>query len=91
MDAIEDIKRTLSEADCECTESPYWLILDPRQNMCCGVYELASQITGPFFSRQDAQQHLDNRRHAFSNRAKVYCHSGYWSNKYKNLCRSLKV
>ena len=88
---MEEIKKTLMEAGNESTESPYWLILDPCQNMSCDVHMLANQITGPFFSREDAQQHLENRRHAFSNRAKVYCHSGYWSPKYKNLCRSLKI
>lgn len=73
--------------DNEATESPYWLILDPAQNMRCNIHELAGQIIGPFFSREDAQAHLDSRRYAFSKRAVVYCCSGYWSEKYKRLCR----
>lgn len=88
---MEEITKTLKDADCEATESPYWLILDPTQNMSCDVHMLAAQITGPFFSRQDAEQHLKSRRYAFSKRAAVYCHSGYWSVKYKNLCRKLRV
>jgi hypothetical protein len=75
----------------EGTESPYWLILDPDQNMFCDIHQLAAQITGPFFSRESAQQHLTNRRYAFSKRAKVYCHSGYWSNEYKNALRKKAV
>ncbi len=46
-------------------------------------------ITGPFFSRQDAEAHLSARKYAFSSQAYVYCHSGYWSRKYKDFCRSL--
>ena len=90
MNELNGIVETLMNADCEGTESPYWLILDPQQMFRCDIHELASMITGPFFSREDAQNHLDNRRHAFSKHAKVYCHSGYWSAKYKKLCRALK-
>ena len=88
---MNEIIETLRGADNEATESPYWLILDPKQNMRCNVHELAGQITGPFFSREDAQDHLRIRRHAFSKKAVVYCHSGYWSEKYKNLCRENKI
>ena len=71
----------------ESTDSPYWLILDPQQNLSCDVYRLAGQITGPFFSRETAQAHLIRRRHAFSKRAVVYCHSGYYSQDYKRALR----
>ena len=89
MKELNIIKETLENADVEYTESPYWLILDPRQMFRCDANELASMITGPFFSREDAKQHLDNRRYAFSKYAVVYCHSGYWSYKYKMLNRAL--
>lgn len=71
----------------EGTESPYWLILDPIQNMSCDIFQLAGQITGPFFSREEAEEHLKLRRYAFSHRAEVFCFSGYWSNQYKEACR----
>lgn len=91
MKETNEIIKTLSNSDNESTESPYWLILDPRQMFRCNVHELASMITGPFFSREDAENHLEARRYAFSKHAKVYCHSGYWSQKYKNLCRKLRI
>lgn len=72
----------------EGTESPYWLILDPKQNMRTDVYQLAAQITGPFFSRESAQRHLEARRYAYSEKACVYCHSGYYSEQYKLACRA---
>lgn len=72
----------------EGTESPWWMIIDPSQNMRLDVSAVAHQITGPFFSRETAQAHLTNRIYAFSDRARVYCHSGYWSEEYKNACRS---
>ncbi len=73
--------------DHEGTESPYWLILDPQQMMRLDVHRLASMITGPFFSRREAQDHLEARRYNFSKHAKVYCHSGYHSDQYRNECR----
>jgi hypothetical protein len=88
---MKEIIDTLSSADNEATESPYWLILDPKQNMGCDFHYLASQITGPFFCREDAEAHLSSRRYAFSKRAVVYCMSGYWSSKYKALCRRVVV
>ena len=74
----------------EGTDSPWWIIIDPKQNFHTsseGLYNIAYMITGPFFSRKKAQAHLTARRYAFSKNAKVYCHSGYWSNEYKNACR----
>jgi len=88
---MKTIIDTLKQADNEATESPYWLILDPQQNMSCDIFMLASQITGPFFCREDAESHLQNRHYAFSSRAKVFCNSGYWSVKYKQLCRDNKI
>ncbi len=91
MTAIEDITNTLQQADNEATASPYWLILDPSQNMSCDIYSLASQISGIFFCRQDAVDYLEARRYAFSSRARVFCHSGHHSRKYHNLCKELKI
>ena len=75
----------------EATRSPYWLILDPKQNMNCDVYNLASQISGPFFSREDAENYLKSRCYNYSDRAVVFCHSGYYSKKYDNLCNELGI
>lgn len=66
----------------ESTSSPYWLIIDPHQMFSLDVRDVASMITGPFFSRKDAQNHLEGRNYNYSDNAKVYCHSGYWSHKY---------
>lgn len=77
--------------DVEGTDSPYWLILDPRQNMSCDIYHLSSQITGIFFSREDAERHLSSRRYAFSDRAAVFCCSGYWSHQYKTKIREAEL
>ncbi len=86
-----DIQETLKAADNEATASPYWLILDPRQNMSCDIHELASQVSGPWFCREDAQMYLDARKHHYSPKARVYCHSGHFSRKYEKLCRDLGV
>jgi hypothetical protein len=64
------------------TAFPWWIILDPRQNMRAEAGDLASQITGPFFSRAAAQKHLVLKRHRFSDRAVVWCHSGRDSIEY---------
>lgn len=74
----------------EGTSYPWWIIIDPRQNFNVdedGVYNIAHMITGPFFSRKEAQSFLDSKRYNFSKNAKVYCHSGYSSIQYKKaLC-----
>lgn len=69
--------------DNEITSEPWWLIIDPRQMMSPDVHTVASMITGPFFSREEANTNLNARRYAFSDKARVYCHSGCWSSKYK--------
>ena len=65
------------------TRSPYWLIIDPRQMMSPNIGDVASMITGPFFSRKEAQDELDRRHYAYSKRAKVYGLSGCYSDQYE--------
>ena len=88
---MEEIVRTLKGVDNEATSAPYWLILDPSQNMRCNIHEMARGISGPFFCRNDAERYLKATRYNFSSRANVYCCSGHHSNKYERLCRSLRV
>lgn len=71
----------------EGTCSPWWAIVNPSQNMSLDIDIAASQITGPFFSREEAQEFLDRTRYNFSKRAVVYCFSGYHSNQYKEALR----
>lgn len=85
------IIETLKHADNEGTRSPYWLILDPVQNMTCDVHRMAGGITGPFFCREDAENFLSMTRYNFSNRAKVYCLSGHHSYLYDSLCREAGI
>jgi len=76
----------------EGTDSPWWLIVDPKQMMRPEAHTVAmSMITGPFFSREEAEDHLRSRRHAFSRRAVVWCHSGYWSRQYKEKYREAEM
>lgn len=74
----------------ESTAEPYWLILNPRQNMGCDIYSLASQITGVFFSREEAESELQSRRYAYGKKAVVYCMSGYNSGQYKDKIKEIK-
>lgn len=89
---MDEIIKTLKGADNEATESPYWLIIDPSgPNMKTKSSEVANCITGPFFCRQDAEDHLAARRYNFSPRTVVWCLSGYWSHKYKTFCREIEI
>ena len=85
----DEIINTLKTADNEAKRSPWWMILGPQQNMGCDIHYLASQITGPFFCRADAEGFLRHTRYNFSSRAKVYCHSGCYSDKYDDLCKQI--
>lgn len=66
----------------EGNNAPYWLILDPRRNNGYGISSLAAQITGPFFSREEAENHLKRFGYNYSKRAAVYCKSGCYSPQY---------
>lgn len=80
------IEIELSEEN-EGTSEPWWVIIDARQNISCDIHVAASQITGPFFSRDEAQDVLDFKRHRFSSRAHVYCLSGYMTRQFKDAIR----
>ena len=74
----------------EGTSAPWWIIIDPRQNFDVGdrgLSNIAHMITGPFFSREEANQMLEARRHHYSKHAVVYCHSGHGTREYANKVR----
>lgn len=75
------VSLTFPITDTEATRSPYWLILEPTKMVEPDIDHLASMITGPFFSREDAKVHLAVSN-SFSKRAVVYCHSGHSSRLY---------
>lgn len=72
----------------ESTAEPWWLIIDPKQMMSPKASTVAIQmITGPFFSREEAENVLKSRRYNFSSRARVWCHSGCDTIQYKKKYR----
>lgn len=87
--AITDIINTLKGSDPEATRSPYWIIIDPHQSFRCDPHDIASMITGIFFSRKDAADYLHGHRYNFGKHAVVYCHSGCYSQKYDALCKEI--
>lgn len=88
---MKTIIDTLKNADNEATRCPYWLILDPSQNMICDPHYMAHGITGPFFSREDAERYRSATKHHYSDKAVVYCLSGHHSRKYEALCQAAKI
>ncbi len=87
---VEILKNVFLNNKNEATRAPWWAILDPAQNMNCDVYHLASQITGPFFCREDAERWLKNTRYNFGKRAVVFCFSGCYSHEYNKLCDEIE-
>jgi hypothetical protein len=86
------IEIELSEEN-EGTSAPWWVIIDPKQNLSKSreaTHNIASMITGPFFSRQEAEDHLTARSHAFGCNAVVFCMSGYWSREYGEAIKKAK-
>jgi hypothetical protein len=74
----------------ESTRAPWWMIINPRQSMRTGrdaCHAIAGMITGPFFSRAEAQAHLDAKQYNYGPGAVVYCHSGHASGAY---CRQIE-
>ena len=77
--------------ECEGTESPWWMIVDPSQNLRTdesGAAYVAEMITGPFFSRAEAQRELSARRYAYGKGAIVWCASRYRTEQYEDACRA---
>lgn len=69
----------------EGTDSPWWMIIDPQQNLrkdSDACHAIAGMITGPYFSRVEAENHLRARRYEFGPNTVVYCASGFWSKQY---------
>lgn len=77
--------------DNEGTASPWWAVVDPHQNMRADLAAAAGQITGPFFSRAEAEGYLKRRRHAYSKRARVWCFSGYYSDQWHEGSRKAEA
>jgi hypothetical protein len=78
----------------EATASPWWLIIDPKQNFETGnqgVHNICSMITGPFFSREEAEESLAQRRHHYSKNAVVFCDSGCYTKQYDRAYREAWV
>lgn len=74
----------------ESTASPWWMIIDPRQNFRTdnqALHDIAGMITGPFFSREEAEDFLSATRYNFGKNAKVFCHSGHNSKQYHDAYR----
>ena len=76
----------------EGTAEPWWVIVDPKQMMAPDPYAvMMGMITGPFFSREEANEILSARRHHYSPRAVVYCASGCYTNHYRKACREAEA
>ena len=92
MSALNEIVSTLQKACNEGTADPYWLIIDPYQQMFdLNVNTVASMISGLFFSREDAELYLKRHRYNYSDRAVVYCLSGHHSSKYSLFLREINA
>lgn len=78
----------LPDQETEATDSPWWVIIKPR-GMIHSASDISSRLTGPFFSRQDAQDHVNARKHAFNDKTEIWCLSGYWSRKFKLMYRDM--
>lgn len=78
---------TLKVSDAnEMTRAPYWLIIDPLPVDKPSYLEVSQMVTGPFFSREDAQQYLNDNQHNYGDKAVVFCKSGYHCRQYDRAC-----
>lgn len=72
----------------EGTASPWWMIIDPKQMLKPDVAQVAmGMVTGPFFSREEAEEYLKYKRYNFTKRAVVWCASGCYSGQYDSKYR----
>jgi hypothetical protein len=64
-------------SDCECTDRPVWYVVNPRQMMSATASNVCSMFHGPFWSRERADEFLENTRYRYGDKASVYCKSLY--------------
>lgn len=75
----------------EGTAEPWWMIIDPKQNLethgedC--LHRIAGMINGPFFSREEGETWLTNHRYNYGPNAHVYCASGCYTIQYTQKYR----
>ena len=77
---------------CEATRAPYWLTISPRQNFETnerGLHNIASMITGPFFSRMEADRIVESQPHRFGSTSYVFCCSGHNTIQYAKATKCL--
>lgn len=63
--------------DVECTDRPVWYVCDPRQMMSPTASALCHMFHGPFWSRERAEEFLENTSYRYGNKASVFCKSLY--------------
>ncbi len=77
--------------DHEGTRTPFWIIIEPRQNLYTdrdGVINIKSMITGLWFSREAAENHLKTNRYNYNKHAMVYCHAGCYSQDWEDAVKN---
>ena len=78
----------------ESTAEPWWMIVDPGQNFVTDLQGAANvamgMITGPFFSREEAETVLKRTRYNYGKGAVVWCASGCHTIQYCNAYREAR-
>ncbi|MCE9886519.1 hypothetical protein [Obesumbacterium proteus] len=64
-------------SDCECTDRPVWYVVNPSQMMSAKASSVCSMFHGPFWSRERANEYLENTRYRYGDKVSVYCKSLY--------------
>lgn len=62
-----------SHSNNEMTDMPVWWVIDPRRLTKNIHAQIASMVYGPFWSRENALEHLEYKRHWYGKRPIVYC------------------
>ncbi|HEJ7996842.1 TPA: hypothetical protein SMI16_002271 [Serratia liquefaciens] len=77
--AIKEIIHPIANqnTDVECTDRPVWYVCDPRQMMSPTASSLCHMFHGPFWSRERAEEFLENTSYRYGNKAQVFCKSLY--------------
>lgn len=75
----------------EGTSYPWWAIISmlrvEKDRKLVSTGDIIRSITGPFFSREEAEQELESRRYLYGVSAVVWCMSGYLSGQYAEAIR----
>jgi len=74
--SIKEAMKEFLQVNNEHINISFWVIFDPQQGVLCTDGRIIGMVTGIFYSRKEAEEHLKLHQDSFSKQAKPVCMTG---------------